>query len=722
MPSPPLRDSPPVPPRQVALVAVAYLLFCLAYLHPVWPRLTTHIGPDPGDPVFNLVVMSWGSHQIRSGLPDFWNLPVFFPARGVTTWSDALPGPAAFTALVEGLGGNPVLAFNLLFLGSFWLSGFATFWVLRKNGISPAASFLGGLVFAFSPFRWDQLSHLAILLAGLVPLVLHTFDRLLAAPTWKRAGWFLLAYVLHMTGGSYLAYMIHVPLAVLAANRLGDLWRAPNRRPLLAVLLPTGLAAALVSLAVFWQYLTAGSGIRRYAGEIYHFGASLAGFATPSVWNLYQLGWTVPWRRAENGLFLGILPTALLLYALAAGIRAHRRSPERPLSAVRKGTLALLVLLAAGGWIAGEMRIWTGENPLASLGLGDTRSYKNIAWLLLFGPIALLLRRLWGGGWPLSLAHFSRFERGLALSGLATFLLCFPFVYEPLMHVVPGLSGMRVPGRFAALLTFVAAFFVARTLDGLTARAGRRGPALLAAAGIFLAVELCPTPFPTVAMPGRAAQPPVYAWLARRPDVRALLELPLTDYETELAYMHSATFHWKPLVNGYSGHLPQHYIHLKRQGLNPAPSPEMTEKLRTWGVTHVLVHQRSLPSRWQRQRVNVWQRQAGARLAYMDRYGDRVYSLGPAGAGPREEVREEAPEIRPRRKLRSRRDRQELRRRRAKGTDGAGGQLEAGAAQGPPGQPLPTLGHTVQGIERHQQGDEADERAEERLTQGVDFP
>lgn len=674
---PPLRDAPLVPPRHVALAALGYLLFCLAYLHPVWPHLTTRIGPDPGDPVFVLVVLSWGSHQIRSGLPDFWNLPFFFPSQGVTTWSDALLGPAAFTALVEGLGGNPVLAFNLLFLGSFWLSGLATFWVLRKSGISTAAAFLGGLAFAFSPFRWDQLSHLQILLAGWVPLVLYTFDRLLEAPGWRRAGGFLLVYALHVTGGSYLAFMIHIPLAALAVNRLGDLGRAPDRRARLSFLLPTGLAAALLSGAVFWGYLTS-PGPRRLASEIYQFGASLAGFVTPSVWNLYQAGWSVPWRRPENALFFGFLPTALLVYALIAGWRERRRAPEPPLSPVRKAVIAGLALLAAVAWIAGETRIWTGTNPLSALGLGDAHSYKNIAWLLALAPVALLLRRLWGRNWPLSFESLPRFERGLLFAGATTFLLCFPFVYEPLMHVVPGLSGMRVSSRFAALLSFVVAFFAAKALDRLAAWAGARGPLLLTLAGAFLALELCPQGFPTVPAPGRAEQLPVYAWVAHRSDVRALLELPLTDYETELAYMHSATFHWKPLVNGYSGHLPQHYVHLTHQGLNPVPSAEMTEKLREWGVTHVLVHQRSLPSRWQRRRVNVWQREVGARLVYLDRYGDRVYALGPAGESPREEALEETPEVQPRRKLRSRRERQRLR------GDRAGGGVEAPAPQGQP--------------------------------------
>ena len=86
-----------------------------------------HIAPDPGDPWFVLTVLKWGMHQMRLGMPDFWNLPFFFPARGVTTYSDNLLGPAAIMYLVEP-GTNPSPGFHLFagstILGAFFIAEF----------------------------------------------------------------------------------------------------------------------------------------------------------------------------------------------------------------------------------------------------------------------------------------------------------------------------------------------------------------------------------------------------------------------------------------------------------------------------------------------------------------------------------------------------------------------------------------------------------------------
>jgi len=52
-----------------------------------------------------------------------------------------------------------------------------------------------------------------------IPAVLWTFDRLLDRPTPGRAAAFAAFYALHVSGGAYLAVLVHFPLAVLLVNR-----------------------------------------------------------------------------------------------------------------------------------------------------------------------------------------------------------------------------------------------------------------------------------------------------------------------------------------------------------------------------------------------------------------------------------------------------------------------------------------------------------------------
>ena len=132
-------------------------------------------------------------------------------------------GPALFTAAFT----NPITAYNLLLFTSFVLSGLATAYVLRASGCGRFASALAGGFWAFAPSRLMHLNGLQILLAQWLPLALWRCDRLLAAPTPRRALLFLLVYALHLTGGSYLAYIVHVPLLVLLLSHLGG--AAPRR-------------------------------------------------------------------------------------------------------------------------------------------------------------------------------------------------------------------------------------------------------------------------------------------------------------------------------------------------------------------------------------------------------------------------------------------------------------------------------------------------------------
>lgn len=632
-----------------ASAAVFFLTLSLFYLRPIWSVFSIRIAPDLGDPLFNLASLSWGAHALSTGLSGllstFWNAPYFFPARGVTLLSDHLIGPAAFTALGGRLGLASIESYNLLFLGSFVLAGWSTYWVLRRSGRSYAAALLGGMVFAFAPFRWDQASHLQVLLAQWVPLVLWHFDRLLVERTAKRAGWFLLFYALHVTGGTYLAYMIHVPLAVLLVNR----WVERERKEIgpLRVLVATAALSLVLLAAVFLPYLAAPEHPKRQGFEAQQYGASLVSWLTPSAANPYAVGFKPEWRRPENSLFPGFL--ALALAGLAVRSRWRRRTDPRALSPVRRWTLRGLVALGLTAFVLSDLHTWMADPRIRAAGvhLGTPPQSTALVYFLAAFGTWFFLRRRWLGKGPPLLAYESAWDRGLILSGAVSALLAFPLFFLPLMGLIPGLAEMRVPSRFHVFTLFAVSALAARGLDRIRDRwtaqpAGPRAPrkasfARFAIAGIalgLLAIESAPRPLDWQPLVAEEDLPPVYRFLRDNPEVTAVLDVPLGAAIDDLPYQYFATFHRKPLVNGYSGFIPPDNLAFRAECCESVPDARHLAILQEWGVTHVVIHLDRFDRRWKRREARHWNRTAEVRKVYQD---DRtiVYSLlpKPRGAG-----------------------------------------------------------------------------------------
>ena len=526
---------PPVRPgvarwRVWTAVAAAYSILASIYLWPIWRVGGDRIAPSLDDPLFCLYVLKWSAHQIRLGLPDLWNANLFYPTRGTLVLSEHLLGPAAQFALFLKIVPNAIAGFNFLFFTSFVGSALAVCWVFRRAGLSWTAAALAGWMFAFSPHHVSQMSHLQMLIAQWIPLTLWFWDRLLAERTVKNAALFLLFYGLHVTGGCYLAYMIHFPLLALLVVRLAAQGREILSLRSLRLLVPVGLLAGAALLAIFLPYMRFSKplGAARTDAEIWQFGATPASYFSPAHYNLYFgpegkaiLGSVLgaharDFLRSENALFAGFLPTLLF------------------------------VLGAVGSWRR------RGE------GAPD----------------------LWG--------------RGLAFAGLVCFTLTFPVVYAPLMRVIPGLSGMRVSARFYAFVSLALVYFAARGVDFLMGKmsGARARVALAAGLGLVLAIELAPRPLRWVPLPREEKFPAVYRWIAREPEVKALIELPIHPDARENQYLYFSTLHWKPIANGFSGYEPTSHRRLT-ETIRFLPEGDGLDLLRELWISHIVVHARS---------------------------------------------------------------------------------------------------------------------------------
>lgn len=223
---------------------------------------------------------------------------------------------------------------------------------------------------------------------------------------------------------------------------------------------------------------------------------------------------------------------------------------------------------------------------------------------------------------------------GIALAG---WVLCLgshaeiagvrvPLPYAWLAALVPGFASMRVAMRFFTLVLLGVGGLAGVGLARLHVRLGARVAASAVAAALvaITLVEYRPLTWPAPVQPLEtgAAVPPVYRWLASHGAGGPLVELPvapegslMTSFREGRA-MYFSTYHWLPLLGGYTAYPPPSHPVLMRL-VRRLPEPESLQALvNLAGLRWVLVHLGTLPAA---ERV-AWEAPPGLELAA--RFGD----------------------------------------------------------------------------------------------------
>jgi hypothetical protein len=180
---------------------------------------------------------------------------------------------------------------------------------------------------------------------------------------------------------------------------------------------------------------------------------------------------------------------------------------------------------------------------------------------------------------------------GLVLAfelSLGAYGTLYPWLYE---HVGV-FRGLRAPARAAVFCLLFLGVLSARGAAALAAATPERFRRVVApAVCAILLLEYRVAPLELV--PYHNDPPPLYALLARLPaGVVAEFPMPLPEElpGDDHRYAYLSTFHWKPLVNGYSGFYPRSY--LNRIGrLSGFPNERSIQALRSEHVRYVVVHE-----------------------------------------------------------------------------------------------------------------------------------
>ena len=494
-----------------------YAVLTAVCFWPVAGHLRTRILSDGGDGAAYL----WNLWQIPRALVHghnpFETRDIFFPVGAHTAFNTNMPLVSVLSWPLQKLFGLGVAA-NLVQLAAVVLSGLGTYLLADHVTGNRPASFVAGAAFTFAPYRFVHashydLSHLEVLPFGILALLL-----LYEQTTRRRALVFgAVVGAAFLTDLYYLVFLL-IAVTVVAAWR----WRETLRREMELRLAQAAAAATVVSapllvamareLAVFHSL----DPVRDWAGAD-NYSANFLSWLTPSIderiWGTRFLHLNNLWTGGERMAFPGF--TILVLAAAGAVWGGRRRSGVSPASPEARSEASPASSEARRGlWIA----------------LG------TVFVLLSFGPFL----------------HVARHQGGRFVRYGIRYTYWMPY---QLLHAIPVVNGVRVPGRFSVVAILALDVLAALALDRLMARRSGAGwrRAVPALALLLVMVEF----FPQGTVTQSPAIPRPYSAIAAEPGRRAVLEIPLQwrtgfgaygDVHSDHSiFLYYATRHGKPV-------------------------------------------------------------------------------------------------------------------------------------------------------------------------------
>ena len=631
------REARPGFASSAGLAFVVYVVLTLVMTWPLAAGLTRDVPGDFGDPLFTSWVMSWDATHLG---PGWWSANIFAPHPLSLAYSEHFLPQALQTLPVYAATKNPILAYNLLFLSTFALSGLGMFLLGRELTGSAAAGFAAGLAFAFAPYRLANIPHLQVLSSAWMPFVLFGLHRHFATGRVRPlAGAAVAWFVQNLSCGYYLLFFTPIVVLYLAweLTRRG-LWRDPPALIRAGAAIAIVLAATAPFLLPYLELRRLGFNPRSLA-ETRRFSADVYAYFTADP-NLRLWGSIArAWPKGEGLLFPGLTIVALAMFgATRPGPAAVFGGPARAgysrwLAVAIAGVVVALLLgysiRLPGIKITSLSRVLTVCAIAGAIVLGLSREARDAArrWLMspagIFSAITLF-------AFVMSLGpDIHALGRPVTTTSL----------YALFHDHVPGFDGVRVPARYGMIVTLGLAALAAL---GVAASDRRHHTRVSAIAGALILLEALAvpvplnqnstdytqaglTPLPAAVATGPAA-PAVYRFAAQLPSSAVLIELPLGEPAFDVRYMFYSTLHWRRLVNGYSGGAPPQYEMLTESLRDVATRPDRAwQAIADSTATHAIVHEASYAGDGG-PRLSAWFRTRGAtEVAAFG--GDRVFLI-----------------------------------------------------------------------------------------------
>jgi len=307
--------------------------------------------PDHGDPLFSIWRIGWVSQQLAGDPRPLFDANIFHPLPLTLTLSDSMLLPSLTASPLLWAGVAPTVAYNVLILSGFLLSGLAVFLLARRLTGSPLAAFVAGALYAFYPYRYEHYSHLELQMTQWMPLALWFLHRFVT--TWRARE--VLGAALCMVAQLYSSMYYGVFFVVYAAAVLGAMLAAskPDWRRILGPLTLAAVTAMVLAVPLARPYLAA-QAIKgeRGTNEVEFYSADVSDYFRPHFRLTTYAGRLLPAIHPERALFPGLTP---LVFG-AAGLVP----PLGPIRLAYAAGLAVAYDMSRGmkGWLYPVLYEW----------------------------------------------------------------------------------------------------------------------------------------------------------------------------------------------------------------------------------------------------------------------------------------------------------------------------------------------------------------------------
>jgi hypothetical protein len=310
--------------RSIARTVLAAAGICAVCAVLLFPQLR-HMEsvPDFGDPLLSTWRMGWVYEQLRGDPRRLFDANIFYPEPLTFTYSDSMLLPGATAAPLLAVGVRPIVAYNLLFISGFVLSGLAAYLLVERLTGSAPAAFVSGLVFGFYPYHFEHYSHLELQMMQWMPLALLAIHRFLATARVRYAVAATICVTAQLYSSMYYAVFFVLYAAVVMAVLLLSV--RPAWRRMLAPIAVAAVVGIVLAIPIVRAY-SASTKIKGERGinEVEIFSAEPADYLRAHPRSALYANYTLPGRRPERALFPGLVPIALAAVGMAPPIGLAR--------------------------------------------------------------------------------------------------------------------------------------------------------------------------------------------------------------------------------------------------------------------------------------------------------------------------------------------------------------------------------------------------------------